>query len=268
MIKFIASDMDGTLLGKDGKVSDEMFELINKLDDMGIRFAAASGRFYSQLNKNFSKVSHDMIFIAHNGAFVKYNKNGQLLYSNEISKKNIKNVLDLKRSYGEELFLSAAEKAYIVNPTDKVMEEFRDFRVEAIVLNSFNEVDEPIYKLTYYVQNGVKDEILDYLKNNLNEELEFVVSGDKWIDIMNKGVSKGEAISKLQEKLNIDEKNTMVFGDYYNDLTMFKRAHYSYAMENAPEDVKRHAKFIAESNISNGVYKAISEKCLSEEKLA
>ena len=60
------------------------------------------------------------------------------------------------------------------------------------------------------------------------------------------------------EKFEIDQKNTMVFGDYYNDLTMFKAAHYSYAMKNAPEDVKEHAKFIAESNNNDGVYNVIA----------
>ena len=69
-------------------------------------------------------------------------------------------------------------------------------------------------------------------------------------------------------QFNIDKNNTMVFGDYYNDLTMFKAAHYSYAMKNAPEDVKEQANFIAESNNDNGVYKAIRERCIEIEKLA
>ena len=102
------------------------------------------------------------------------------------------------------------------------------------------------------MENGVNQAIVDYLEENLNDMLEFVVSGGKWIDIMNKGINKGKAIKILQEKFNIDEKNTMVFGDYYNDLTMFKAAHHSYAMGNAPEDVKKHAKFIAESNNKDG----------------
>ena len=51
----------------------------------------------------------------------------------------------------------------------------------------------------------------------------------------------------------------MVFGDYYNDLPMFKVAEYSYAMENAPKDVKENAKFIAESNDRDGVYNIVNE---------
>jgi hypothetical protein len=106
--------------------------------------------------------------------------------------------------------------------------------------------------------DGINSAIVEYLKKNLNDELEFVVSGDKWIDIMNKGISKGNAIKILQEKFNINKKGTMVFGDYYNDLTMFKAAQHSYAMMNAPEDVKTHADFVAESNNDDGVYNIIA----------
>ncbi|MBZ9634963.1 HAD hydrolase family protein [Clostridium sp. FP1] len=57
----------------------------------------------------------------------------------------------------------------------------------------------------------------------------------------------------------------MVFGDYYNDLTMFKAAQHSYAMQNAPEDVKKHANFIAESNNDDGVYNVIASSLMKLE---
>ncbi len=257
MIKLIASDMDGTLVNDQGKINEKMFELIHELHEKDIRFAAASGRFYSQLNKNFEKINAKMIFIAHNGALVKYNNKGKTIYSNNIDTEDIKHVIKLKRELGEELFLAGVDDAYIVNPSKDILSKFSFWGVPAVIVKSFSEVKNSIYKLTYYVSQGVKPGMLDYLEKNLNDNLEFVVSGENWIDIMNKGTSKGKAIKILQEKFNIDEKNTMVFGDYYNDLTMFKEAYYSYAMENAPSDVKNHANFIADSNNNNGVYNVI-----------
>ena len=52
----------------------------------------------------------------------------------------------------------------------------------------------------------------------------------------------------------------MVFGDYLNDLEMLKSAYHSYAMENAHSELKKIARFTAESNDNNGVVKAIKEK--------
>ncbi|AKA69710.1 HAD family hydrolase [Clostridium scatologenes] len=263
MIKLIASDMDGTLVNDEGKINEKVFGLINHLQEKNIRFAAASGRFYSQLSRNFKRIKTSMIFISHNGALVKYNNKGETLYSSCISPEDIEHVATLKRDFGEELFLGAAEDAYIVDPSEIILEEFKFVEVPWVIVKAFKEVKCPIYRMTYYIKNGVKQETVEYLKNNLNESLEFVVSGDKWIDIINKGTSKGKAIKILQEKFGIDENNTMVFGDYYNDLSMFKAAYYSYAMENAPEDVKEHANFIAENNNNNGVYNVINKYAAS-----
>ncbi len=258
MIKLIATDMDGTLLNDHGSTNEKIFDLIHELDHKGIKFAAASGRFYSQLSKNFASVHTNMIFIAHNGALIKYNKKGKILYSNSINKEDIKHVINLTPRLGEEMFLAGENEAYIVNPTEEMLNIFTTIHVPVVILKSFSEIKCPIYKITYYMSNGINPHISEHLEKKLGDTLEFVVSGDKWIDIMNKDVSKGNAIKILQEKFAINEKNTMVFGDYYNDLTMFKVACYSYAMKNAPEDVKKHANFIAGSNNEDGVYNAIS----------
>jgi Cof subfamily protein (haloacid dehalogenase superfamily) len=250
--------MDGTLLNDKGKISEKIFDLIHDLNEKDIKFAAASGRFYSQLSKNFEKVNADMIFIAHNGALIKYNHKGSTLYSNSIDKEEIEHVINLCPQLGEEMFLAAENDAYAVNPSENMLNQFTFSQVPVIILKSFSELKSPIYKITYYMEDGVTSSILDYLKNRLDGKLEFVVSGDKWIDIMNKGISKGTAIKILQEKFEINQKSTMVFGDYYNDLTMFKAAHYSYAMKNAPEDVKKHANFITQSNNEDGVYNVIA----------
>jgi len=257
MVKLIATDMDGTLLNDNGNINEKIFDLIHDLNEKNIKFVAASGRFYSQLSKNFKRVNTDMIFIAHNGALVKYNNKGKTIYANNIEKEEIEHLINLNPKLGEELFLAGENEAYIVNPSEDMLNKFMDLDVPVVILKSFSEIKNPIYKITYYMADCVNSSIVDYLKENLNDKLEFVVSGDKWIDIMNKGISKGNAIKIIQEKFKINKKNTMVFGDYYNDLTMFKAAHHSYAMGNAPEDVKKHANFIAESNNDDGVYNVI-----------
>jgi len=250
--------MDGTLLNDKGNIDEKIFGLIHDLNEKDIKFAAASGRFYSQLSVNFKKVNTDMIFIAHNGALIKYNNKGKTLYSNNIAKEEIEHVINLNPQLGEEMFLAGENEAFVVNPSKVIFHELTCVDVPVVKLKSFSELKSPIYKITYYMAGGVSSVIVNHLKEKLDEKLEFVVSGDKFIDIMNKGISKGSAIKILQEKFKIDQDNTMVFGDYYNDLTMFKAAHYSYAMKNAPDEVKKHANFITQSNNEDGVYNVIA----------
>ena len=50
MIKVIASDMDGTLLGNDHKVAPETLKAIHEACDAGIRFMIATGRNFKRRN--------------------------------------------------------------------------------------------------------------------------------------------------------------------------------------------------------------------------
>jgi len=90
-----------------------------------------------------------------------------------------------------------------------------------------------------------------------------VVSGKHWVDINNKGVNKGIALEEIQKSLNISYEETMAFGDFYNDISMLEKAYYSFVMENANEDMKQYGNFIAESNVNNGVLKAIEKYVLN-----
>ena len=259
MIKLIASDMDGTLVNDEGKINENIYKLINSLHDKNIKFAAASGRFYSQLCKNFEKVKTDMIIIAHNGALVKYKNGGKTIFSSPLKAEDIEYILNLKRDFGEEILIAAANNAFLINPKKEIYEAYKSWQIPIKLCTSCQDIIEPVYRITYFNSEGVNEETIKFLENNLSPHLGFVVSGSKWIDITNKETSKGNALRILQDKFEIKKKNTMVFGDYYNDVTMFQAADFSYAMENAPEDVKAEANYIAGNNNENGVYNVIYE---------
>lgn len=86
-----------------------------------------------------------------------------------------------------------------------------------------------------------------------------LVSGDDWLDVMKKGVTKGTAIKQLQKKLGISREECMAFGDFMNDYDMMKECEESYAMENAHPGLKAICKHIAPSNDDNGVMRTICE---------
>ena len=49
----------------------------------------------------------------------------------------------------------------------------------------------------------------------------------------------------------------MAFGDQLNDIEMLNQAYYSFAVANAREEVKRAARFQADSNDRGGVLKIL-----------
>jgi len=59
--------------------------------------------------------------------------------------------------------------------------------------------------------------------------------------------------------LGVTEEETLVFGDYYNDIPMLENAKNVFVVEGAPDDVKSYATRIVKSNDEYGVTQAIKE---------
>ena len=49
----------------------------------------------------------------------------------------------------------------------------------------------------------------------------------------------------------------MVFGDQLNDIEMLGQAYYSFAVGNARPEVKKAARFLADTNVNDGVLKIL-----------
>ena len=68
MIKYIASDLDGTLLQNGAQKPDnETLELIRRLTEAGIHFIAASGRQYINMYRMFGPVQDMISYVSENG---------------------------------------------------------------------------------------------------------------------------------------------------------------------------------------------------------
>ncbi|MDE5897513.1 MAG: Cof-type HAD-IIB family hydrolase, partial [Clostridia bacterium] len=114
MIRFIATDLDGTLLDEEKRLPEEIFGLVEELASRGILFAPASGRQYANLKRIFAPVADKVVFICENGALVKYR--GETLHMNPIRDAWLKQALDEIRATPHVYpMLCGTESAYIEN---------------------------------------------------------------------------------------------------------------------------------------------------------
>ena len=78
-----------------------------------------------------------------------------------------------------------------------------------------------------------------------------------WVDVVSPTADKGHAVAALQHDLGIGADETVVFGDFLNDLGMLDRATYAFAMANAHPDVTARSWRTAPANTSNGVVRTL-----------
>ena len=260
-VKFIAADMDGTLLNEQSQLDPSFFDLYKQLEDKGIMFAAASGRQYYSLLETFEPVKDRMMFIAENGTLVMHK--GQELYSCTIDTPSIKKIIQTARSIeGAHIVLCGKRSAYIETQDPQALAEFSKYYHRCEYVEDLLTVDDEFIKIALCHFDGSAEHINPVINAEFGHSHQVVVSAKIWLDVMNVEASKGAAIKHLQNTLGFSHEETMSFGDYLNDLEMLQESYYSYAMENAHQQVKKTARFIAPSNKDAGVFTVIKEKVL------
>ncbi|NLZ34454.1 MAG: HAD family phosphatase [Clostridiales bacterium] len=261
MIKLILTDMDGTLLNDNNEINKEFYPIFNKLLDKNIIFGAASGRQYYNLLDRFDKVKENMLFVAENGTYVVYK--GKELIINSLERDIAMEIVKIARNI-ENAFpiLCGKEGAYIEKTDPRLLVETKKYYTRHTVVDDLTMVEDEILKVAICDFSGSEINSLKYY-NDYTDKVKVAVSGRIWLDITNKNANKGFAVKKLQELFKIRYEETMVFGDYLNDLEMMKSAFYSFAMENAHEDLKKVSRFITKSNNENGVVDTIKEVALN-----
>ncbi|MEC7641146.1 MAG: HAD hydrolase family protein, partial [Nitrospinota bacterium] len=74
-----------------------------------------------------------------------------------------------------------------------------------------------------------------------------------WLQVFHRNADKGRMVEKLAAHLKIPLAETVVFGDYLNDLEMFKVAGKALAVGNALPEIKQAAHQVIDSNDVLGV---------------
>ena len=137
-------------------------------------------------------------------------------------------------------------------------------------VNNIKDLKEDVIQLVINSKNGdnlkkFKEKIeqiddLSITNTNINLTLD---NGSYFCDINLKGTSKGIAVKKLMDILNLNIEEVICFGDSMNDYEMFQACNYTVAMKNATKDLKDKAYFITEfDNNENGVAKFIEKYIL------
>lgn len=251
-IKLIACDMDGTLLNSQGEVSTLFFDLFEELQELGVTFTAASGRQYYSIIDKLDAIKDDIYVIAENGALTMYKE--QELQTTDIDRKTYLELLDATNKLeGSQVILCGRKKGYIKDYGKEFIEMFSEFYGRYEIVSDLAEVtDDQYLKIAICNQKGAEEYVYPALQY-LEDRLKVKVSGEIWVDLSHNDANKGNALRKLQNQLSITPDQTMVFGDYNNDLEMMQQATYSFAMQNAHPNVKAVANYTTKSNNENGV---------------
>ncbi|MFF9622394.1 Cof-type HAD-IIB family hydrolase [Streptomyces griseosporeus] len=259
-IRLVVTDMDGTLLDDAKKAPAGLAQALRLLRERGVLFCPASGRQYATLAREFEGVADGMVFIAENGTYVV--RDGIELSSDPLAAGVAAGIAVAARQLaagGADVgaVVCGKRSAYIERADEPFLAEVRKYYLNHRVVDDVTAVDDEIIKVALFAFGSAEHTVAPALAPFAATH-QVVVSGEHWVDVMNRTANKGAAVRRLQRELGITPAQTMVFGDYLNDLEMLDTAEWSFAMANAHPEVVRRARHLAPSNNDNGVLRTLA----------
>ncbi|MEV4341841.1 Cof-type HAD-IIB family hydrolase [Streptomyces sp. NPDC049590] len=259
-IRLIVTDMDGTLLDDAKRIPDGLWPVLAGLRRRGVVFSPASGRQYATLYRQFERVADGMVFIAENGTYVV--RDGVELASDPldgtVAAELARTVRRLAAGGADVGAVVCGKRAAYVERTDEAfLAEVRQYYAEHRIVDDVTAVEDDMIKVAVFGFGAAEHTVAPALAA-FSATHQVVVSGEHWVDVMNRTANKGAAVRRLQRALGVTPAQTMVFGDYLNDLEMLDAAEWSFAMAGAHPEVIRRARHLAPSNNDAGVLRTIA----------
>ncbi|MFJ8151591.1 Cof-type HAD-IIB family hydrolase [Streptomyces sp. NPDC094468] len=259
-IRLVVTDMDGTLLDDEKRIPAGLWPMLAELRRRGVLFSPASGRQYATLARQFADVADGMVFIAENGTYVV--RDGVELSSDVLDQavagdlaRTVRRLVAAGVDVGA--VVCGKRSAYVERTDEAFLAEVRRYYVEHRVVDDLTAVVDDVIKVALF-DFGPAERTTAPALAPFAATHQVVVSGEHWVDVMNRTANKGTALRGLQRELGITPAQTMVFGDYLNDLEMLDAADWSFAMANAHPDVISRARHLAPSNNDDGVLRTVA----------
>lgn len=266
MKKVVFSDIDRTLAIKK-KVTKKNQEAINNFISLGNEFILVTGRSISYA-KNIAKENNTSKYIICNNGSVIYDYvNDEIIYVDSIKYDLLLKLINITKEYDAKINICTISNDYtnkdikhdqvLIDIDDKLLKD--EIVTQAVIVH-------PSKGVIKQIINEIN--LMDEIKvNNICRKVydeSFIKHGELWIDVTASNVSKGNAIIKMLEYLNVELKDSIRIGDDLNDLPMFLDEGVNVAVKNAFPKLKEHADYITDSCENSGVGKVI-DKILNNE---
>jgi len=262
-IRLVASDLDGTLLGTGGSISEQTRAVLQRTQAAGIELVLVTGRPVRLVRELAQSLGIDGVVICGNGAVLYDARRDEIVEQFPLTAEVTREVIVRLRAAlpdvafaiesGLELRREAAYARHSHKPGD----------VQDEVADALELCAQGASKLMALHPRLPLDEFLLRAEGLISGLAHVTHAGARFIEISASGITKAWALARYCERRGIAPEHVLAFGDMPNDLPMLKWAGHSVAVANAHSTVLDAARWRTASNDAEGVAQFIGREVLS-----
>lgn len=257
-IKLFVTDMDGTLLDGNRRISQVNYDKIQQAVKDGMFFTVATGRMYKSALPYAEMLGIDVPIITYNGAMIK-TVGGKKIAAAYIPEKLVRQVVDFADSMGQYVHIYTENELYYKEHCAESDWYEKAAGIKGIPVGGrLADYNERVPKMLIMAKSAqLVPDMLAKFRQQFDGRLVGQNSDPTYIEVVARGVSKASAMLKLADILHIDRQDILAMGDSGNDVDMIAAAGVGVAVANAAPGVIQAADYQVASNEENGVAEAI-----------
>jgi Cof subfamily protein (haloacid dehalogenase superfamily) len=253
-IKLVVTDVDGTLVTRDKRVTPRAQAAIVAMREQGVRFTIMSARPPYGVRALVETLAlPGPVGAVNGGALIRGDLSvmERLYLPAEAARESVA----FLRRHGVDAWLFTESEWFLRDPEGAhVDHERKTLRMDFTAVTDF---DETHYAQALKIVGASHDHpLLERLEGELQERLGDGASATRsqayYLDVTHPEAIKGNGLLGIARLLDIPPEAVLAIGDGVNDISMLRQAGFSVAMGNAPEIVKGHASVVTEDNEHEG----------------
>jgi Cof subfamily protein (haloacid dehalogenase superfamily) len=257
-IALVVSDVDGTLVTHDKRLTDGARRAVQRLHDAGIGFTITSSRPPVGMRFFVEPLGITLPIGPFNGSSI-LDPQLRVIEQHLIAPETARRSIELLDQFGVDIWLFTNDQWIIRRDDGKyVPHERATIQFDPDLASDFGPWITGASKIVGVSADPVLLERCEAaMQAALGNRASVVRSQSYYVDITPPGHDKGTFVETMARRLNIPLRAIATIGDMQNDLAMFRVSGLSIAMGNATDDVKRQATHVTASNDDEGFAKAV-----------
>ncbi len=263
-MKLMAFDLDGTLIGRDLVIRPRVKAAVDRMLARGIAGCIVTGRMYRASLPFARELGFTAPLVCYQGAAIVDPQSDEVLRDTPLPVETVRAIVDVASRDGVHLQLYRNDEYYCEEANRFSALYARLSGVEPVIVASLRErfAYSPATKAVVIADPPEAAAYAGRLQAALGSSVYVTRSYPEFVEVLNPGVDKGDALRFVATRLGIDTSDIVAVGDSWNDAPLLQAAGVGIAMGDAPAELRAVAHAMVADVANDGVAEAIERFAL------
>ncbi|MFY9710897.1 MAG: Cof-type HAD-IIB family hydrolase [Candidatus Cybelea sp.] len=265
MIRLVAFDVDGTLVGRSLSISEGVRAAVERMKAAGVIGCLVTGRMYRATLPFARELGFDAPIICYQGAAIIDPETDAVLDHRALQNDVVRELASLAERDRMHLQLYRNDE-YYCEARNRFSELYASLaQTEPVIVPSLREAFaySPATKGVVVADAPDAEAYAIKLRDALGERAYVTRSLPEFVEVLDPRVDKGAALHFVAERLGVPMGQTAAIGDSWNDAPLLRAAGLGIAMGSSPPELREDADAVVADLEHDGVAEAIERFVLA-----